>query len=360
MEKVKRKGGFKYREKVYFGNKCIKSPFFDRKHDAKVWKREKLTERDQLKSMGINYIPEIALKDFVQIFLNNKQGLARRTIDSYKSCINLYIEPYFGHMKVSKIRVQNAEQFKLELLNKNLSPTRINNILNVLKIIFKEAVRTEYLLKSPLTNFKFIPKQEKALEYWLPSEIQRFLTSVSKSHYFPIYLLCLNTGMRKGEVCGLLWDCIDFDNRQIIIRRSVDRYGLKESTKSNKIRNIPMNDTVFNLFNELKNNKQCLKYVFTTPLGNPIDYQHFGHRCFNQDLLKSDVRKIRFHDLRTTFASNFCMNGGDIYALSKILGHSNVEITQKKYAHLHPKFLEREINIVNFSPDLALKNFKVI
>lgn len=360
MEKVKRKNGLKYREKVYFNNKCITSPWFNRKQEAKVWKREKLLERDRINALGISYIPDITLNEFLEIFIINKQGLAKRTIDGYASCIKLYIKPNLGHVKLSKIRLQHGETLKVSLLKTGLSVTRVNNILNVMKIIFKEAVRTENLLKSPFNNLKFIPKQERTLDYWLPTEVHKFLYSSLESHYYPVYLVCLNTGLRKGEICGLFWDCIDFKNRQIIVKRTVDRYGLKESTKSKKVRNIPMNDTVYEFLHEHFKNRQSLKYVFTTPHGKPIDYQHFTFRIFNRDMEKAKVRSIRFHDLRTTFASNFCMNGGDIYALSKILGHSSVEITQQKYAHLHPSFMEREINILNFSPELELQNFKVL
>ena len=360
MEKVKRKSGFKFREKIYMNGKTVLSPFFTRKHDAKLWKREKLAERDRLNALGINYIADITLQQYIETFLLNKSGLAKRTIDCYKSSINLYILPLLGHMKLSKLRLQNGEDIKLHLVKKGLSAVRTNNILNVLKIICKEAVRSENLLKSPFDNLKFVPKQDRDLTYWLPREISSFLRVTVNDELALLYLIALNTGLRKGELCGLCWDCINFDTRQITIKRTMDRYGLKERTKSNKIRVVPMNDTVYTALYNQSLQKKNLEYVFVSNKGHALDYQHISYRHFNKSIEKAKVRKIRFHDLRTTFASNYCMSGGDIYALSKILGHSSVDITQQTYAHLHPNFMEKQINIVNFSPDLALDNLRPI
>ena len=73
-------------------------------------------------------------------------------------------------------------------------------------------------------------------------------------------------------------------------------------------------------------------------------------REFRKAILQADVPLIRFHDMRATFAANVCMApGGDLYALSKILGHSNVDMTVKRYAHLHNDFLKKVASSVNFS-----------
>ena len=100
MEKVKRKCGFKYREKVYIYGKAERSPWFTRKTDATNWKRNKLNERDKLKALGINYIEDLKTEEYARIFISNKSGLAKRTLDSYNSALNLYIIPMFGHLKI--------------------------------------------------------------------------------------------------------------------------------------------------------------------------------------------------------------------------------------------------------------------
>ncbi|MGZ3695749.1 MAG: tyrosine-type recombinase/integrase, partial [Bdellovibrionota bacterium] len=91
------------------------------------------------------------------------------------------------------------------------------------------------------------------------------------------------------------------------------------------------------------------EFVFSDEAGNPVDAHHLC-RVFHRSQKKAGFsRLIRFHDMRHTFASHFMMNGGNIYDLQKLLGHSTLEMTQR-YAHMSPDHLEKAIQIVSFSP----------
>ena len=358
--KIKKNG---YREKIYVNGKPITSDVFDRKLDAKKWKVRKKAEADKIKALGSIYIKDIRFKDFCGNFISNKSSLSKRTVDSYKNIIEQYLIPSLGKRNLRDIRLQDAENIKSTLLKLNkLSISRINNVMNLLKIVLSEAVRTDYLYSSPLRNFKLIPKQKKELVYWLPNEVQRFLDANANDYYLPVYILILNLGIRKGECFGLQWDCIKFDTRQIIIKYNKTRYGLQSETKSKKARYLPMNDVVYDELRKLESEKKCLEYVFTTPKGKPIDYQHFTIRQFYKAVERSGVRKITLHNLRTTFASNFVMNNGNIFTLSKMLGHSSVQVTESSYAHLHSTYLQDQCNVVSFGaqkiPHMNLVEFK--
>ncbi len=100
-----------------------------------------------------------------------------------------------------------------------------------------------------------------------------------------------------------------------------------------------MNGPALKILKQLSDNKIHDRYVFAEKNGNLIDLTHIG-RAFQKAFERADVPKIRFHDLRTTYASNFVMAGGDIFALSRLLGHASVEMTAKKYAALHPNFIQ--------------------
>ena len=356
METFKNKSGTKYREKVYFNGKAVVSPLFQNKTHAKKWKRVKLAERDKLNAMGVEYCGEIQLSKFANIFLANKIGLANRSIESYKNSLDQHILPFCGNLKLNKIKLKHGESLKVLLLGKDLSISRINNILNVFKIVLNDAVRTEQLIKSPFTNLSFIPKQERELNYWLPAEVNKFIQSNKDDFYLNLYLLTINLGLRLSEVIGLRWKSISLDQRTITVQEIMTRQGLQSFTKSKKIRYLPMNDTVFSILNEMSTNKNSLEFLFQGKNGKEIDFQHFTQRSFYRAVDRAGVKRIRFHDLRTTFASNFVMNGGDIYALSRLLGHSSVQITQDKYAHLHPSFLASQSSIVNFSLDSTNKD----
>ena len=82
--------------------------------------------------------------------------------------------------------------------------------------------------------------------------------------------------------------------------------------------------------------------------GEEFNIRHISDRLFKKDIERAGVKRIRFHDLRTTYACNFMMSGGNIYDLSKILGHSSVDMTTKKYAFLSADYLQQASEIISF------------
>ena len=152
--------------------------------------------------------------------------------------------------------------------------------------------------------------------------------------------------MRRGELCGLMWDKIDFNRSMIEISRIRDRYGLRATTKNSKTRFVPINSELKETLLRLHQRRQN-DYVFIRPNGDPISAHH-AYREFNAFQEQAGVQtKIRVHDLRHTFASHFMMNGGNLYDLQKILGHYNFAMTQI-YAHLSPSHLAKTTEILSF------------
>lgn len=152
--------------------------------------------------------------------------------------------------------------------------------------------------------------------------------------------------MRRGELAGLKWDRVNFQRRQIEITRSASRYGLRDRTKSGRKRVIPMNDVVYAVLWPLWQ-LQKSEFVFCKDDGSPLDAHHI-YRDFRIAQGRAGFStRIRFHDLRHTFASHFMMNGGNIYDLQKILGHTTIKMTER-YAHLSPAHLESAIQIISF------------
>ncbi len=151
----------------------------------------------------------------------------------------------------------------------------------------------------------------------------------------------------------------DFNRSEITIKRQLNREGLKNHTKSHKIRVIPMTSKVKEMLLNRFETRKNFDYVFTKENGSHIDYEHFSRRHFYPALEKSKVRKINFKHLRSTFACHYCMRKqGSIFELSKILGHHSVVITERNYARFHPDYLKKgmetfSIDILDDSPILA-------
>lgn len=362
METIKNKNSTKYRAKFYLNGKAV-TKVFDRKADADKWKRAKLIEREQIENFGMPTIQDISLSEFSKIWLINKSDLSTRSLDSYKSALNSYLVPLFGNISIKTIRIHHGQFLISKLKEKNLSVSRINFMIVFFKQLLNDAIKWEYLLAHPLRNLKKLKTMPQSERYWLPHEVLAFLNATQSDQHYALYVTALNTGMRRGELLGLQWDKVDFLNRQIEVSRIRDRYGIKNTTKSGKIVFVPMNDIVIKILLSLKREGRALDFVFVNEDGSQIDLEHVSNRIFKKAIATAQVKSIKFHNLRSTFAANFCMNGGDVYTLSKILNHSTVEMTSQKYAHLHPNYLLKAIQNIAFeasSPDLAHERLRVV
>ena len=250
---------------------------------------------------------------------------------------------YFNNL----IRGPNIQTLVQRCKEKNLAASRINLLIGHLIQMLNYAVRLEHLIRNPLKGMKKLKEPPRKLSYWLPEQVEAFLAANEDDHFHPLYVLALNTGMRRGELLGLCWDKVNLDDRVIEIARTRGRFGMRETTKTGVIRHIPMNDAAWMVLDELSRKKSDTGLVFVNKDGSSPDAHHFVNR-FHKEVERAQVPKIRFHDLRTSYASNFVMAGGDIFALSKLLGHASVEMTAKKYAALHPNFMKNVVQTVSF------------
>lgn len=349
METVKRLSGFRYREKITTNGKSILSPWYPRKSDAREWKRVQIVEKNRVEIHGISINDSITATELFAKYSLSRQDLAKRTLESYTSTFHCHVEPIIGDLKLKQIKIFHGEQIKQRLWELKISASRINDILVQLKIFFNFAVRQGNLSSNPFTNLQKVKEVKKEINFWSLEEAQLFLNSNSDSPYFLLFLIAINTGLRKSELCGLMWDCVDFHQKIILVKRTRDRHGLKETTKASESRKVPMSKLVFEELKRHYEHRKHPSYVFTKPDGQLISYEHIGDRVFAKALQRSNVRKIRFHDLRTTFSSHFCINNGNVFALCKILGHKSVNTTQSFYAQVNNEFLTNESERVNFS-----------
>jgi integrase len=155
--------------------------------------------------------------------------------------------------------------------------------------------------------------------------------------------------MRVGEIFGLLWDSVDLKNGAITVRRIWCQKvkGLKETTKTHKQRHFRMNQNLVTYLTALKL-KSSSDFVIDREQVFCSCPSHAA-RLFRTDTKRSGVNEIRFHDLRHTYATRFVSNGGDIHALSKILGHSSSTMTDR-YAHLADDVAKSAAELVSFTP----------
>ena len=365
MQVIRTTKGIYFREKIYVDGKPVFSPRFNRKTDAVQWKARMETEKSKYRATGIlpkvfQEVEHITLQDEAMRFLNTrvKLQLSKRTFEHYSNVLRLHILPKFGKLELQQVQMIHAHKLIEDLQNKGHNSKGINLILGVFKRVLIEATRESRLEKNPFQYLREMKEEPSPDVYMTSDEIQKILES-SKGHYFQsLFILAINTGMRRGEIAGLCWDKVNFKTGLIEISRIRDRNGLGDRTKTYTSRRfIPMNAVVRNHLEGLKE-KAVGHLVVTDEAGRAFDVNHL-----NRDFTKFQKRAcltqhFRFHDLRHTFASHFMMNGGNIYDLQKILGHSSLEMTQR-YAHLAPEHLIQASNVVSFGASMIERKLVV-
>jgi integrase len=361
MELIKRKSGSRYKVKIYLpsGNTATKT--FRRKADAQAWKRERLSDRDKFKATGISYSPKTTFGNIYQQWYDRKvvPVLQSKSIGDYRNTAHKHLLPRFGFRSIGTIGRVDADILVSDLRLVGRQPKTINRIVAQLKQILKFAVEEQVIPHSCLAGYPQLRLPPQREIYLTEKEVFQLLLVAQGSRIFTLIQIAVNTGMRLGEICGLCWDRVNFENGFIEVTRTRSREGLQETTKTHRKRYVPINSEL-KLFLQALRWQQCHPiYVCCDENGQPFNPDHLNQREFKRLLEKAKVSTVRFHDLRHTYASLFMMKGGSIFDLQKILGHTRIEQTTK-YAHLSPDHLKRAAETVVFgvqnldSPHLAL------
>jgi len=144
-------------------------------------------------------------------------------------------------------------------------------------------------------------------------------------HTAVLEVTALNTGMRKGEILALCWKDVDLENRKVTVKK----------TKSNEIRVIPINQTLYQELSNLSEGSDS-EYIFSNGNGH-----RFGDikKSFSAALRRAGIEDFHFHDLRHTFGSHLVMQGIDLKTVQQVMGHKEIKTTMR-YSHLSPEYVQ--------------------
>lgn len=269
---------------------------------------------------------------------NNKESEKR----SKRSILDKHLIPFFGKMKLSEIQSGIVERYKSAKKMQDMHPKSINNELAVLRKCLHSAAEWGKIPSVPI--IKALRTPPLVTDFLAESEEEALLSRVTNPLAHAMILTALHTGMRIGELMGLEWQAIDFGNRQITVCKSVVR-NIPSSPKSNRIRHIPMTDT---LVDELLPMRKASGLVFPRPNGSWLS-DIITTKLIQKACDEAGVRRVGWHLLRHTFASRLVSRGIPIRAVQQLLGHSSVTMTER-YAHLAPTVLSDAIRVLEKTP----------
>lgn len=280
-----------------------------------------------------------------------RNSIKESTYFNYMNIIEKYLKPEFKNLNFDEII--NYNSYIQKLLNK-LSCKTVRDIIAVLKAILKY-YEEEYnkVLKIKRSSIpKLVKKQIQILNEKETLKLEKYCLTNKELKNIGI-LICLNTGIRIGEICALKWESIDLEERKIHIIRTLERIYNKKCGNSkviintpkteNSIRSIYISDKIFGILKNISMNFKQDDFFLsgTNKFVEPRNYQYY----FKDTLKKLNLKSYKFHSLRHTFATN-CINVGmDIKSLSEILGHADINMTLKIYVHssdkIKKKYLEK-------------------
>jgi integrase len=251
--------------------------------------------------------------------------------------------PFFSKLPVGQITTHHIEQYKASLLKKGNKRKTVNNRLTVLSKCLTIAYEWLGLRGSPpkITWLKYPPAKTDHLS---PDECG-LLLSHANGVIYEMILTALRTGMRQGELKGLQWSSIDWQNRSITVRHSRCDYTHQlDSPKSNRERHIPMD---VDLYAMLFKRKRDTGYVFLNEYehNQPFNAKYLERRL-DEICKRAGLRHIGWHTLRHTFASHLAIKGVPLNAVQSLMGHSTITTTMR-YAHLAPSTLRAAIDMLN-------------
>lgn len=281
---------------------------------------------------------KILFREFAEKWLADyaKISVKPSTYSSYCDIFRLHLTPHLGHLLLSRVAPVCIQVLVARKLEDGLSPKSVVNMLVPLKEMYRHAREWGYVQHDPTLAVKRPRIEHEEMDFLTHAEIRKFLEAV-RPEFHTLFLTAILTGMRRGELLALKWGDIDWQSGQICVRRSLYKGSFVSPKSRNGVRRIIMSDVLAgNLEYDRRLANPEHELVFCTPEGKPLDADNLVKREFHPALERAGIRRIRFHDLRHTFASLLIANGEDIKFVQSMLGHASATTTLDRYGHLFP------------------------
>lgn len=333
---------------------------YDKSQRVVVEKMQELRKKrdDNYYIENKNITLEEWLKEWMRVY--KKPYISPRTYQGYVEKSKTILE-HLGNMQLQKIELYHLQKFISDLQNEGKSPKSLRHYYSILKMCFDDAIMCRHISLNPTRNLKLPSMRRKELNIMTKEEQLVFEGFMKKYRMGTAYIVLVNTGLRAGELSGLTWKDVDFENKALYVRRCMQKITtydddfnkVKRERKvtdvktENSYRVVPMLDKVVRILQEYKKKVQAEQeelaelgegfkeddFIFKTKYNHPITSEYLRKTC--QGICKSNnFRKVGIHELRHTFATRSIEAGIDLRVLQEILGHASYSTTADIYVHI--------------------------
>lgn len=270
---------------------------------------------------------------------------------SYRQFTDCYIKPQLGHKQMSLITGQDIQRMYRRLKQEGrihedfdngneLSDSTVNHIHTMLHGAMKDAVQAHIIPKNPTEGPTAPRPNYKPKRILNEQELDTFMETIRKDDvWYEFFYTELMTGLRRGEICGLMWK--DFDDKKGTLKvcrtlhsKKMGVFALGDTKTSKGTRTIILPQSIVELLRQRKK-RAISQWIFPHPTSPELPVNpESAYRQLKVLLQQAGLPDIRFHDLHHTFATLALQNGVDIKTVSGMLGHFSAGFTLDTYAHV--------------------------
>lgn len=302
------------------------------------------------------------LQRWIDVYVKNSKKKRLRTIETYESVVRRHLIPAFDKIPLQQLSAGHIQHY---YNTSELASSTLEQHHAILHQALKVATINERLLNvnpAEMVVEKSVAEKNFDMQVWDEEGVRRFLTVArdAGTEVEAFYTLAIETGMRKGELCGLMWDDVDINARRISVRRTLLKAGPEPVLgvpKTGRGRAITISPQTASLLRKHQLRQKELKlslggaykdrdFVFAKENGDPIQINNFGQRSFANLIESAGVKKIRFHDLRHTCATLLLAKGVNPKIVQERLGHSDISMTLNRYSHVTPTMQDQAARLL--------------
>lgn len=339
--------------------------YFSTLAEAKNWIAESKYQEATEQNLDFS---DMTVDEWFDFWINNIVcDLAPNTIRNYRERYIQNIKQSIGKMQIGDVKPLHCKMI-LNKMSDSYAGSTIRQTYITMGVLFKSALLNDVISKHPMNGVTFSKpiRASNDIHYLTVDEQRRFLEVARRSHNYNQYALILETGLRTGELIGLTWDSIDWDNRMLTVNKTLEyrydrgywRAGPPKSQAG--YRTIPLTDKAYEILKGLYDNRTKRKEsdLLSTTLDYPdrrtgetkrftmknlvfINYrtgEPTKNSSYDTHLYKlcdeAGIERFCMHALRHTYATRAIEYGVQPKVLQQLLGHSNIKMTMDRYVHV--------------------------
>lgn len=281
----------------------------------------------------------------------SKPVIRPRTQRTYEGYLRLYIKPRLGNIPLNKLTANDIQQFCIWMKSDDhmgggsIADSQIHNCYSLCHRALEKA-RTEHLIpRDPTEGCKLSPVRCEEMKILSREAMQKLLIQAREENYYELFLLELATGLRLGEITALQWNGLNLETGELRISKQAGTSGpdvvICEPKTKAAVRTLILPPSVLKVMREYRARVNS-RWMFPSPKKEDLPMRPSSiYQRLHRILDHAGCERVRFHDLRHTFATNALAYGMDIKTLSTILGHVSSATTLNTYSHITDEMRQR-------------------